>query len=105
MYHVVALIAERQKGTCTNRSLSRLLSVMCLMSKASCKTTIEPGVSLEAVSLVLKGRGKVVYILPSLDPTFALLLCYWWDLLTMMMMIFKQVTRHLILCGHVFLFL
>ncbi|MFS8020274.1 putative vacuolar ATPase assembly integral membrane protein Vma21 [Helianthus anomalus] len=34
MHHVVALIAERQKGTCTNRSLSRLLSVMCLMSKA-----------------------------------------------------------------------
>ncbi|MFS7971370.1 hypothetical protein Hanom_Chr09g00831921 [Helianthus anomalus] len=34
MHHVVALMAERQKGTCTNRSLSRLLSVMCLMSKA-----------------------------------------------------------------------
>ncbi|MFS8006578.1 hypothetical protein Hanom_Chr14g01250851 [Helianthus anomalus] len=34
MHHVVALIAERQKGTCTNRSLSRLLSVMCLISKA-----------------------------------------------------------------------
>ncbi|MFS7895964.1 hypothetical protein Hanom_Chr00s003901g01716271 [Helianthus anomalus] len=30
MHHVVALIAERQKGTCTNRSLSRLLSV-CYM--------------------------------------------------------------------------
>ncbi|MFS8014583.1 hypothetical protein Hanom_Chr15g01346211 [Helianthus anomalus] len=30
----LALIAERQKGTCTNRSLSRLLSGMCLMSKA-----------------------------------------------------------------------
>ncbi|MFS7983711.1 hypothetical protein Hanom_Chr11g00977721 [Helianthus anomalus] len=26
MHHVVALIAERQKGTCTNRSLSRLPS-------------------------------------------------------------------------------
>ncbi|MFS8017129.1 hypothetical protein Hanom_Chr15g01376691 [Helianthus anomalus] len=34
MDYVVALIAERQKGTCTNRSLSRLLSVMCLMSKS-----------------------------------------------------------------------
>ncbi|MFS7955996.1 hypothetical protein Hanom_Chr07g00649381 [Helianthus anomalus] len=47
---------------------------MCLMSNASCKTTIEPGVSLEAASLFLPGRGKAVYILPSLDPTLALLL-------------------------------
>ncbi|MFS7905245.1 hypothetical protein Hanom_Chr01g00045401 [Helianthus anomalus] len=31
MHHV--LIAERQGGTCTNRHLSQLLSVMCLMSK------------------------------------------------------------------------
>ncbi|MFS8032548.1 hypothetical protein Hanom_Chr17g01559071 [Helianthus anomalus] len=35
---------------------------------------IEPVVSLEAVSLFLRGRGKIVYILPSLDPTFAMLL-------------------------------
>ncbi|MFS8034445.1 hypothetical protein Hanom_Chr17g01581221 [Helianthus anomalus] len=34
MHHVVPLIDERRKGTCTNRPLSRLLSVMCLMSKA-----------------------------------------------------------------------
>ncbi|MFS8012255.1 hypothetical protein Hanom_Chr14g01318681 [Helianthus anomalus] len=34
MHHVVGLIAERQGGACTNRLLSRLLSVMCLMSKA-----------------------------------------------------------------------
>ncbi|MFS7935475.1 hypothetical protein Hanom_Chr05g00403921 [Helianthus anomalus] len=27
MHHVVALIAERQGGTCTNRLLSRLLSL------------------------------------------------------------------------------
>ena len=47
---------------------------MCLMSKAWCKTTIEPGVSLEAASLFLRGRGKAVYILPSSDPTLALLL-------------------------------
>ncbi|MFS7932328.1 hypothetical protein Hanom_Chr04g00366591 [Helianthus anomalus] len=32
------------------------------------------GVSLEAASLFLTGRGKVVYILPSSDPTLALLL-------------------------------
>ncbi|KAJ0751490.1 hypothetical protein HanLR1_Chr05g0193961 [Helianthus annuus] len=74
MHHVVALIAERQGVTCTNRLLSRLLSVMCLMSKAWCKSTIEPGVSLEAASLFLRGRGKAAYILPSSDPTFALLL-------------------------------
>ncbi|MFS8011947.1 hypothetical protein Hanom_Chr14g01314961 [Helianthus anomalus] len=34
----------------------------------------EPGVSLEATSPFLRGRGKVVYILPSSDPTLALLL-------------------------------
>ncbi|MFS7983662.1 hypothetical protein Hanom_Chr11g00977141 [Helianthus anomalus] len=32
------------------------------------------GISLEATSLFLWGRGKVVYILPSSDPTLALLL-------------------------------
>ncbi|MFS7910234.1 hypothetical protein Hanom_Chr02g00103871 [Helianthus anomalus] len=32
------------------------------------------GVLLEAASLFLRGRGKTVYILPSSDPTFALLL-------------------------------
>ncbi|MFS8033995.1 putative protein gravitropic in the light 1 [Helianthus anomalus] len=37
MHHVVALIGERQKGTCTNRPLSRLLSVMCLVSKTYAK--------------------------------------------------------------------
>ncbi|MFS7955142.1 hypothetical protein Hanom_Chr07g00639151 [Helianthus anomalus] len=37
MHHVVALIAERQGGACTNRRLSHLLSVMCLMSKAYAK--------------------------------------------------------------------
>ncbi|MFS7890246.1 hypothetical protein Hanom_Chr00s000008g01616481 [Helianthus anomalus] len=34
----------------------------------------EPGVSLEAASLFLRSRGKAVYILPSSDPTLALLL-------------------------------
>ncbi|KAJ0795652.1 putative cytochrome P450 [Helianthus annuus] len=34
----------------------------------------EPGVSLEAASLFLRGRGKAVYILPSSDPTFNILL-------------------------------
>ncbi|KAJ0940434.1 hypothetical protein HanRHA438_Chr02g0083371 [Helianthus annuus] len=38
------------------------------------QTTMERGVSLEAASLFLRGRGKVVYILPSSDPTLALLL-------------------------------
>ncbi|MFS8014092.1 hypothetical protein Hanom_Chr15g01340581 [Helianthus anomalus] len=47
---------------------------MCLLSKASCKTNIKPGVSLEAASLFLQGRGKAIYILPSLDPTLVLLL-------------------------------
>ncbi|MFS7960483.1 hypothetical protein Hanom_Chr08g00703651 [Helianthus anomalus] len=35
---------------------------------------MEPGVSLEAASLFLRGRGKAVYILPSSDPTLTLLL-------------------------------
>ncbi|MFS7966608.1 hypothetical protein Hanom_Chr09g00775801 [Helianthus anomalus] len=34
---------------------------------------IESGVSLEAAPLFLRGRGKVVYILPSSGPTLALL--------------------------------
>ncbi|MFS7979494.1 hypothetical protein Hanom_Chr10g00927941 [Helianthus anomalus] len=34
----------------------------------------EPGVSLEAASLFLRGSCKGVYILPSSDPTLALLL-------------------------------
>ncbi|MFS8000280.1 hypothetical protein Hanom_Chr12g01176511 [Helianthus anomalus] len=34
----------------------------------------ESGVSPEATSLFLQGRGKVVYILPSSDRTLALLL-------------------------------
>ncbi|MFS7963147.1 hypothetical protein Hanom_Chr08g00734721 [Helianthus anomalus] len=72
MHHVVALIAERQKGTCTTRYLSRLLSVMCLMSKTWCKTTIESGVSLKAVSLWV--RGKTIYILPYSSIIFILLL-------------------------------
>ncbi|MFS8000245.1 hypothetical protein Hanom_Chr12g01176051 [Helianthus anomalus] len=43
--------------------------VQCL-----CKTTTEPGVSLEAASLFQQGRGKTLYILPPSDPTLALLL-------------------------------
>ncbi|MFS7997766.1 hypothetical protein Hanom_Chr12g01145811 [Helianthus anomalus] len=34
----------------------------------------QAGVSLEAAFLFLRGRGKVVYISPSSDPTLALLL-------------------------------
>ncbi|MFS8010205.1 hypothetical protein Hanom_Chr14g01294371 [Helianthus anomalus] len=36
--------------------------------------SLEPGVSLEAASLFLRGRGKAVYISPSSDPTLVLLL-------------------------------
>ncbi|MFS7988299.1 hypothetical protein Hanom_Chr11g01033111 [Helianthus anomalus] len=64
MHHVVALIAERHGGTCTNQSLSRLFDVMCIRSKALYKTTIESVVSLEAVSLFLRGRSNAVYIYP-----------------------------------------
>ncbi|MFS7978870.1 hypothetical protein Hanom_Chr10g00920541 [Helianthus anomalus] len=34
MHHVVALIAERQKGTCTNRPLSRLLSAVYILTSS-----------------------------------------------------------------------
>ncbi|MFS7922087.1 hypothetical protein Hanom_Chr03g00244631 [Helianthus anomalus] len=37
MHHVVALIAERQGGTRTNGPWSRLLSVMCLISRLDTK--------------------------------------------------------------------
>ncbi|MFS7906774.1 hypothetical protein Hanom_Chr01g00063181 [Helianthus anomalus] len=40
----------------------------------SCCDCSSWGVSLEAASLFLRGRGKAVYILPSSDPTLALLL-------------------------------
>ncbi|MFS7918387.1 hypothetical protein Hanom_Chr03g00200421 [Helianthus anomalus] len=73
MHHVVALIAERH-GVHALIGVCLKCCVMCLMSKACCKTTIEPGVSLEASSLFLRGRCKVVYILPFSDPTLALLL-------------------------------
>ncbi|MFS7983173.1 hypothetical protein Hanom_Chr11g00971441 [Helianthus anomalus] len=53
--HLMALIAERQGGTCTNR------------------------VSLEATFLFLRDRGKTVYILPSLYRTLALLLLRFTD--------------------------
>ncbi|MFS8020576.1 hypothetical protein Hanom_Chr16g01417151 [Helianthus anomalus] len=35
---------------------------------------MEPNVSLEAISLFLRGRGKTIYILFSSNPTLALLL-------------------------------
>ncbi|MFS7975625.1 hypothetical protein Hanom_Chr10g00882781 [Helianthus anomalus] len=35
---------------------------------------MEPGVSLEAASLFVRGRGKTVYILTSSNPTLSLLL-------------------------------
>ncbi|MFS7987453.1 hypothetical protein Hanom_Chr11g01022871 [Helianthus anomalus] len=53
MHHVVTLIVERKVGACTNRLLYQLLSVMCLMSKARCKTIIEPGVSDLTLTLQL----------------------------------------------------
>ncbi|MFS8031394.1 hypothetical protein Hanom_Chr17g01545431 [Helianthus anomalus] len=44
------------------------------MSKVCFKTIMEPEVSLEAASLFLRCRGKVVYILPYSNHTLALLL-------------------------------
>ncbi|KAJ0760132.1 putative von Willebrand factor, type A, copine, von Willebrand factor A-like domain superfamily [Helianthus annuus] len=43
MHHVVALIAERQGGTCTNRRLSQLLSVMCLCPRLDAKLQSSQG--------------------------------------------------------------
>ncbi|KAM0020615.1 hypothetical protein Hdeb2414_s0025g00669061 [Helianthus debilis subsp. tardiflorus] len=51
---------------------NRILS--CRVATRKSPLVIEPGVSLEAASLFLRGRGEAVYILPSSDPTFALLL-------------------------------
>ncbi|MFS7937805.1 hypothetical protein Hanom_Chr05g00432091 [Helianthus anomalus] len=48
------------------------MGVMCFISNVWCKTTIEPGVSPEAVSLFLRSRGNFIYILPSSYPTLAL---------------------------------
>ncbi|MFS7956127.1 hypothetical protein Hanom_Chr07g00650901 [Helianthus anomalus] len=47
---------------------------MCLMFKASCKTTYRVGVSSEVASVFLWGRRKAVNVLPSSDHTLAWLL-------------------------------
>ncbi|MFS7971691.1 hypothetical protein Hanom_Chr09g00835801 [Helianthus anomalus] len=54
------------------RGISVFLDILL---KSTCKKMclMESGFSLEATSLFLRGRGKVVYILPSSDPTLALL--------------------------------
>ncbi|MFS8033085.1 hypothetical protein Hanom_Chr17g01565311 [Helianthus anomalus] len=49
MHHVVAMIAERQGSSCTN--------FQGLMQNYN-----RVGVSLEAASLFLRGRGKAVYV-------------------------------------------
>ena len=53
--------------------LSRLLCYV-LYVQGLMQNHYRAGVSLEAVSLFPRGRGKAVYILPSSDPTLALLL-------------------------------
>ncbi|MFS7979329.1 hypothetical protein Hanom_Chr10g00926031 [Helianthus anomalus] len=71
MHHVVALIAERQGGTCTNRPFCRELCALC--PRLDAKLLWSRGVSLKAASLFLRVRGKAVYILPSSEPTLAFL--------------------------------
>ncbi|MFS7993706.1 hypothetical protein Hanom_Chr12g01097251 [Helianthus anomalus] len=69
MHHVVALIAERQKGICTNRSECYVPYVQSLM-----QNYYRAGGLTGSSLSILMGRGKVVYILRFSDPTFALLL-------------------------------
>ncbi|MFS8017292.1 hypothetical protein Hanom_Chr15g01378681 [Helianthus anomalus] len=49
-------------------------ALCALCPRLDAKLLSSRGVSLEATSLFLRGRGKDVYILPYSDPTFALLL-------------------------------
>ncbi|MFS7982997.1 hypothetical protein Hanom_Chr11g00969351 [Helianthus anomalus] len=68
MHHELALIAERKGGTCINRHLSRLLSVYVPYVQGLMQNYYRARgvVSLEAASLFPRGRGKVVYIYPTL---------------------------------------
>ncbi|MFS8016194.1 hypothetical protein Hanom_Chr15g01365591 [Helianthus anomalus] len=64
MHHVVMLIAERHGGTCTNQSLSRFFERYASKVQGLLQNYNRVGVSLELASLVLRGRGKTVYIYP-----------------------------------------
>ncbi|MFS8033620.1 hypothetical protein Hanom_Chr17g01571721 [Helianthus anomalus] len=74
MHHVVTLIAERQKGTCPNRSLSRLAECYVPYVQGLMQNYYRTRGITGATSLFLHDRGKTVYILPSSDSTFVLLL-------------------------------
>ncbi len=72
MHHVVTLIAKRQRG---DAPIGFVPMAKCSVPyvQGLIPNHIEPGVSLEAASLFPRVRGKAVYILPSSDPTLALL--------------------------------
>ncbi|MFS7934179.1 hypothetical protein Hanom_Chr05g00388561 [Helianthus anomalus] len=72
MHHVVALIAKRQRGTCTNRHLSQLLSVTYVQGLMQNYNRV--GCLIGSSLSILTGRGKAIYISPSSDPTLVLLL-------------------------------
>ncbi|MFS7926163.1 hypothetical protein Hanom_Chr04g00293751 [Helianthus anomalus] len=84
MHHVVGLIVERPKGTCTNRSLSRLLSVICLCPRLNAKLLLSQG---SYWNQPLYSYGVEVRVSTSYPPKNLPLICYWWDLLSMMMTI------------------
>ena len=72
MHHVVALIAKRQ-GVHAPIEFVPIAKCYVPYVQGLIQNHIEPGVSLEAASLFSGDRGKAVYILPSSDPTLALL--------------------------------
>ncbi|MFS7929488.1 hypothetical protein Hanom_Chr04g00333101 [Helianthus anomalus] len=87
MHHVMALITERQKGTRTKRSLSQLLSVMCFMSKVDTKLLSSRASHWKEP---LYSYGVEVRLSTSYPPQTLPLLCYWSNLLSMMMMMFVK---------------
>ncbi|MFS8020844.1 hypothetical protein Hanom_Chr16g01420521 [Helianthus anomalus] len=79
----MALIAERQNGTYTNRSLSRLLSVMCLMSNDA--KLLSSRWSHWKQSLY--SYGVEIRLFTSYHSQTLYLFCYRWNLLSLMMII------------------
>ncbi|KAJ0711976.1 hypothetical protein HanOQP8_Chr09g0329851 [Helianthus annuus] len=84
MHHVVALIAERQKGTCTNRSECYVPYVQGLM-----QNYYRAGARGSHWKQPLYFYGVEVRLSTFYPPQTLPLLCYWWDLLSMMMMKYK----------------
>ncbi|MFS8004277.1 hypothetical protein Hanom_Chr13g01223871 [Helianthus anomalus] len=74
MYHVVVLIAERLKNTCTNQFLSPIIDCYVSYVQGLMQNYNRAGSLTKSTLSISMGRGKVVYTLSSSDHTLVLLL-------------------------------